>query len=635
MLLLVGCAVADDCAIPLPETSMAYGDEFSTMPQMPMACNPAHVWINGELAPVGTTITFSGTGVLTGCAQCSVKLSQVGGSQWGLTDPKLIIQGIPSPDGHGQFQIAGQSPISFYVNGVPAEVRIYSDAGTYGPSSPDGEWFDTIPWVSGGTYNIDLKVGIETPTPVPTVATTGPCTTWDRDSVRWSDEDMYWIMHWEDDPEEMFLAEAFENLALDWFVPGFRQEQIAEPYQRMVFFANHGGYGCKPNLAAMVEAQGWSIMHTSYGWPYQIGGLDPDHSWTRIVASEAGANRLPSLFCPPIDHPVLTANGYVPSSGEPQTAVYYEEPVPTPKPTAIQTVAPVPTQASTPTSSSTTTNEVNQIPTTIPTPVPPIQTPGTPIVTPVPTTTWSETYIQPVTYKTVFRLPSPSNIAIYYTNLPLPECGSDGKYVPEGFGVLRVSAGSSNGQFYLDDALITNGGVTILKGIPAGNYEVTYRERYYETERVMVPIRQNCVTNVEITPRGPGLLGIIGWPPNWLLDTAPDLSENVEFKFVDLPDRSSPTGSFQILTWWDGTDVFLDGKFFVAGCDIPCDFTFNDLDPGIHQLTYVTGQYESTFPMIIGAGTLTKVGGGAAVQGKDSTGQYIPMNPWDLYGGPE
>ncbi len=239
-----------------------------------------------------------------------------------------------------------------------------------------------------------------------------------------------------------------------------------------------------------------------------------------------------------------------------------------------------------------------------------------------------------LTFKEYPREPSPENVAVYYSPCPLPKCDSDDPYVPVGFGTLRVSAGSSNGQFYLDGALITNGGVTILKGVVPGEYEIAYRERYYDSEWFTIVVKPSVITNVEVDPKGPGLLGVIGWPPTWGLDAAPDLSENIFPEYVDLDDRKSPTGSFQILSYYDGTDIFMDGVFFAAGCDIPCDFTFNDIEPGIHAITYVTGQYESSFPVIIGAGTLTRIGGGCAVKGRNADGSYIPMDPWELYEGP-
>ena len=770
---------------------------WDSYPKLPMACNPIHVWIDGELAPVGTYITFSGENVR---GEGYLYTTEVGGcGEWSPVTAKLLIQGSQSPDKCGMLNVPDGAPITFYVNGITAQVRIYKDAGMpYADirtltNDPDTIWHDSLAFVDGSTYNIELKTGDIIPAPIVEPIMTEPCPKWDRNNVRWTDKDRYWIEHWKENPDTEFLAETFEHLAADWFVPVYRHEQTVEAYQRMVFFADHGGYGCIPNLTAMVEAQGWQIMHTSYGWPYRIGGgVDPDYRWSRIGAMDSGINHLPSLFCPPLDHPVLVENGYGLSEPEPEpepesppvlfmtsrvaAEVVDPTPVPTtipitPIPTTIPTVAPVTqtftgditmpkipmsvscagitlggnpapagtvvtaTGANVYSGSSVTLEQVGswdennplviqgtpvkgqgqyavpegspllfsaggiplkvrlfgtttwqdfipyssgsamvvelasgrspaprvqtyvyegsdtEYPPVIPTPTPstaPKRSVSvatvtleptaevTTVATPVPTYTPSgKTYVAPVTFKEYALEPAPDNVAVYYSNMPLPDCDDDAPYVPAGYGMLRVSAGSSNGQFYLNDALITNGGVTIIKGVVPGNYVITYRERYYQSEQFPVNIRPGVVTNIEVSPEGPGLLGIIGWPPDWLLDTAPSLSENVDFWYEDLPDpKPQTTGSFQVMTWWDGTDIFLDGQFFIAECDIPCDFILNDISPGIHHITYVTGQYESTFPVIIGAGTLTKIGGGAAIQGTDGDGQYIPMNPWDLYEGP-
>lgn len=260
---------------------------------------------------------------------------------------------------------------------------------------------------------------------------------------------------------------------------------------------------------------------------------------------------------------------------------------------------------------------------------------STPRPTPVPTQIPTTTPTPAPTYVPQPTQSRPDNVRVYYTNFQLPQCGSGDTYVPEGYGVLRVSAGSSNGQFYLNGALITNAGVTILKGIRPGIYHISYRERYYEPEEIDVEVIRGRVTNVEVTPEGPGLLGIIGWPPDWSKDTAPDISENIYPYYYDLPDRSTPSGSFTVMTYFPGTTIWIDDDSY-AGCDIPCDFTFDGLSPGIHTIRYVTGEYESTFPAIICAGTVTRIGGGTAVRGYScNTGSCTYIPALQLYRGVE
>jgi hypothetical protein len=105
------------------------------------------VQIDGEPAPVETEIEARGTGVNTdasGNPLTTIQVGQYGGS--GIADPKLTVQG----------EIAEGTSIYFYVNGVQAQCAL-----------PGGPWQDSFPFSSGGTTELDLKVGESvTPTTV-------------------------------------------------------------------------------------------------------------------------------------------------------------------------------------------------------------------------------------------------------------------------------------------------------------------------------------------------------------------------------------------------------------------------------------------------------------------------------------
>ncbi len=352
---------------------------WDTYPKLPMGCNPIHVWIDGKLADVGTYITFSGENVRDSGYLYTDELGGCG--PWDPFSPKLMIQGQQSPDQCGMLNIPDGAPIIFYVNGIPAKVRINRniDCGEWYFTYTDGEWFDTLPFSDGATYDIELMTGDIEPEPIVDPELTGPC---EEYSYEWLPEDKYWIDHWTngptrtvtqvcngvttyiEEPEAKMIIDHFNSLALHWYMPEFTHEQTVEEYQRMVFFAEHGGYGCHPNLTAMVDGQGWMIMHTSYGWPYIIG----DMGWTRVTTTEAVDNNLPSLFCPPLDHPVLVENGYMQLPDVPVMVKQAVMEEPTTIPTTVETTVITPTI---PTLAPQTTPEVTEVITTVPTIEPP------------------------------------------------------------------------------------------------------------------------------------------------------------------------------------------------------------------------------------------------------------------------
>lgn len=116
------------------------------------------VEINGQPAPVGTTVEARGAGVLTPNDNPNVKdnpLTLTFAGQYGVDpgqnpmDPKLLVQG----------SIADGTPIEFYVNGERAECAI-----------PDGAWQSSFPFTSGGVITrLNLRVGAAVqPTATPT-----------------------------------------------------------------------------------------------------------------------------------------------------------------------------------------------------------------------------------------------------------------------------------------------------------------------------------------------------------------------------------------------------------------------------------------------------------------------------------
>lgn len=123
------------------------------------------VEINGQPAPVGTTVEARGTGVLTPNDNPNVKdnpLTLTFAGQYGVDpgrdplDPKLMVQG----------SIADGTPIEFYVNGEKAECAI-----------PDGAWQSSFPFTSGGVITrLNLRVGAASQPTATATPTTGAAT---------------------------------------------------------------------------------------------------------------------------------------------------------------------------------------------------------------------------------------------------------------------------------------------------------------------------------------------------------------------------------------------------------------------------------------------------------------------------
>jgi hypothetical protein len=100
------------------------------------------VEINGQPAPIGVRIEARGEGVKTAIEGNPLVVTLAG--HYGgrtISDPKLIVQG----------DVQDQAPITFYVNGVPAECSV-----------PGGAWQSSYPFTSGSLTELNLKARIYT-----------------------------------------------------------------------------------------------------------------------------------------------------------------------------------------------------------------------------------------------------------------------------------------------------------------------------------------------------------------------------------------------------------------------------------------------------------------------------------------
>jgi hypothetical protein len=106
-----------------------------------------NVTINGNPAPENTTILVAGPGVrsdMTGNPVTTLSDGSYGSCE--ITDQKLMVQGC----------IEEGTPLSFYVDGVPAEI---CNTDTNGP------WQSAFPFRSGGMTRLDIRV--LSPSPLP------------------------------------------------------------------------------------------------------------------------------------------------------------------------------------------------------------------------------------------------------------------------------------------------------------------------------------------------------------------------------------------------------------------------------------------------------------------------------------
>ena len=109
------------------------------------------VEVNGAPASVGSQVSATGAGVVTGIAGNPIAVAvagQYGGAGLAL---KLTVQG----------SIASGTPIEFYVDGVRAQC-----------ATPGGAWGNTYPWAEGAVTELNLRVLGPTSTPTSTATST-------------------------------------------------------------------------------------------------------------------------------------------------------------------------------------------------------------------------------------------------------------------------------------------------------------------------------------------------------------------------------------------------------------------------------------------------------------------------------
>lgn len=134
---------------------------------------------------------------------------------------------------------------------------------------------------------------------------------------------------------------------------------------------------------------------------------------------------------------------------------------------------------------------IEPTPTATPEIIPTTTTTPTAVVTTVPTRvvpTSAESYTRPTSI--ILDRPVP-----YF-----PDCPEIPLFTPKGTGAIRVGAWGSGCRFYLDGMLITNGGYAILKGVPPGDYTISYRETGYNPVDIDIHVGVGRYVNVDINP---------------------------------------------------------------------------------------------------------------------------------------
>jgi hypothetical protein len=342
---------------------------WDIQPKLPMGVGGT-VFINGDLAPVGTVITATGQNVGVGFIDNPLTLDR--NPFGGFCEFKITIQGTPTKwiDSNapaGQYAIPDGAPITILVNGEPAKIRFYDTT----------EWLDTIPYASGATPYIYISIG----SPVEIIEVDpGASMTFDTYKGIWDKSEQKRV--------DALLASPFSRVhTIGTYVDSFKsgswrnvvyplnQEEfdkaspgMQDAINRQITYAEYGGYVYTgPNLDAMLEAQGWKDLKTSYGVEYKEEG------WIRWDFDTYGKYWPPSLYVPPqhvVDALVAKAPiGYRAMADQMRKDVMLTPP-PTPEPTVIVTSAPTP------------------VPTTIPTTVIPTVKPTVKPTTPKYSATW-------------------------------------------------------------------------------------------------------------------------------------------------------------------------------------------------------------------------------------------------------
>lgn len=250
----------------------------------------------------------------------------------------LTVQGTIEPN----------SPITFFINGIPTFVR---------PANTS-EWLYTYPYISGKFTHIELMIPsfiyeqfnqsnstdliitpIEeniTPTEFPTaLPTTTPTTELQNSSnetdnststpiidliesinqtpeqkysSEWTHNDTIKIQSMKNSNNSwvVFVGNYFDDMKNYWYDVNYTPQwdkinatQQTDPilYSRIIRtieYAENKSYQYNPNLNTMIDAQNWDWLHT-------IGITWSDSNWTRFRLQEYTRYGLPSIYCPPVN----------------------------------------------------------------------------------------------------------------------------------------------------------------------------------------------------------------------------------------------------------------------------------------------------------------------------------------------
>jgi hypothetical protein len=323
-------------------------DPYEIQPKLPMGIGGT-VYINGELAPVGTVITATGQNVGIGFLDNPLTLDR--NPFGGFCEFKLTVQGTPTkwidPNAPaGQYAIPDGSPLKILVNGEPAKIRFYETT----------EWLDRIPYNSGDTPKIYIAAGT-----VPDIVEVDPGASmtfdtyqgiWDKSeqkrvdallASRWSRVETIGTY------VDSFKTGSWRNIVYPLNQENFDKASpgMKDAINRQITYAEYGGYVYTgPNLDAMLEAQGWKDLKSSYGIEYKEEG------WIRWDFDTYGKYWPPSLYVPPqhvVDALVKQAPiGYRSMADQMRKDVQLTPP-PKPEPTVIPTAAPTPVPTTIPT----------------------------------------------------------------------------------------------------------------------------------------------------------------------------------------------------------------------------------------------------------------------------------------------
>ena len=327
---------------------------WDIQPKLPMGVGGT-VFIDGDLAPVGTVITATGQNVGVGFIDNPLTLDR--NPFGGFCEFKLTIQGTPTKwiDSNapaGQYAIPDGAPITILVNGEPAKIRFYDTT----------EWLDTIPYASGATPYIYISIG----SPVEIIEVDpGASMTFDTYQGIWDKNEQKRVdallaspfsrVHTIGTYVDSFKSGSWRNIVYPLNQAAFANASpgMQEAITRQITYAEYGGYVYTgPNLDAMLEAQGWKDLKSSYGIEYKEEG------WIRWDFDTYGKYLPPSLYVPPqhvVDALVKSAPiGYRSMADQMRKDVQLTPP-PTPEPTVIKTPAPT------------------TIPTTVPTTIPTVK----------------------------------------------------------------------------------------------------------------------------------------------------------------------------------------------------------------------------------------------------------------------